>query len=507
MDQDRSTAEVPPESRARPKDPTRKLLRQQLFEFSPRQRQGVFDLRSLCPQDAAELGQFIRERVTEKDGTASAIALSVQTGFHPNDLSDVWLHGDAQSLPALSVCLPTACLIVDLDQAIDPAEEPDRESLSSFEKADRRVRLPLPHFLADELRRRHAARPNAQTIGDLLGQVSLNGRLALKRGPGYRLRLTWKRLRRALPLICIGLGIHPVVAALLTLDFRLTSKSNFSYLTVTAQMLDEAAFRLFAHLGWGEPCVLGDRPPAGSLTTLTRPAVTQHFAALEGRLRDLHPGRHATTETLLAFHNAYVDFCATFLWFVGLSRQTSELDFSAALLAAGAWFTPYDDKATGPTGLPRALLISEAAQAQIRFHANHCAALLGRLKRQGTSVPRSLVTQLSGVAEGRNVPLLASIDPTSREPQAVGTASILSAPGAKHWPCDAGRHYFLSRYFELGMSDALLDIAARHATAGTEHMSSTSRMSMWAAHQQINAFQMAELARLDLLPLPGLSRR
>ena len=250
--------------------------------------------------------------------------------------------------------------------------------------------------------------------------------------------------------------------------------------------------------------------PVGSLSTPSAAAVRALFGHLESRVVENHPGHHAGPERLVSHHNAFVDYVGNFLPFCGLLRPAVEFAIPATALNPGVWFVVVHDKGSSGARDPRPALLSDACRLQLQCYRRHCVALLGRLKRDGRAGPLAAATlrRLAQVTAGGSCPLLFHIRPRSFRPIDVGTATLTAAiPKELVLSGDAGRHFFLTAFHRLGLPDQLLDIAARHAEAGVENLSSTSTLSLHDAHRRLSDAQSTILRQVGIAPIAGLSRR
>lgn len=472
-------------------------------EFLPRMRQGVSDRTCVAPADLTiHLGE-LRSRTEQGDREAAATVAAICIGLQPDQIGDIPICPAVGR--ALSIDLEIGAWRANLDQIADVAAKP---RASGCIEATREVVIPLPQFYADLCRAHFPRRNSAIGLREWLGPIDNRRGVPVVSDVGYRLRPTWTRLRSGYCIAAVGMGIHDVVAAQALCELHITTRSNLSYVTVHQSAIWSALERLFDFVGWGPPVAM---PPAlqsvGSLSTPTKPAATALFGCLRSRAENMRAGKNSSLVRLIAQHNSYVDWAASAIAFLTGARQCKELPYRATLLQGGAnWFAPFDDKQTGATGLPRAMLLGEVVMCQLALYRNHLAALLGRLQRFGDTTTRDLQRYISATLACKDTLLFFHIDPRSREVRPVGTSAIERATSiATRLTPDAGRHYLATRAYELGLDGHWIDIVLRHASAGTEHMSSTSRVSLRAAWKLVNMLQNTVADELGIAPVPGLS--
>jgi len=241
----------------------------------------------------------------------------------------------------------------------------------------------------------------------------------------------------------------------------------------------------------------------GSLTTPSPETVQAAAKALRAAVYAVRAGRNAGLPLLASHHNAYVRYVAFLAWFSGAARSCAVLDWRATFSAA-QWFTYFDDKATGPLGLPRPMLVPRTLARQLVLYASHCDCLHLRLTRRKID-STALRRRLRAIEAAQDVALLFCIGPQG-EVRSVGTSWVLNGlPPGLELANDAGRHYFGTHLLWAEVAALLIDIYLRHGEGGVESLSSTSVVSLRHAWSVICPLIDAELERIGLAPLAGLA--
>lgn len=248
---------VPQASLAGARDPERDrqretsvlaALRGNLLARSSRHQQGVVYARAMFVEEAGEVAAQLRRSVVAGEVLAELECLGSIVGLNPS-VAPHAAFGKAhrEDGPAFCLDLDEGCAGYDLNRVLERAQ---KSTGPSCQPASRVVLVPLPGFLADDLRRRRKHTPWATHLGDLTGWPEWEGKTGVMPGPGYRLKPTLTRFRRSLGSILLDAGVAPIVASAALLDFRLGTKSNHSYVVYSQSMVNEALDHLYISLGW-----------------------------------------------------------------------------------------------------------------------------------------------------------------------------------------------------------------------------------------------------------------
>lgn len=234
------------------KDPVLAALRGNLKEFSPRLRQGVIYARSMYVEELRQFAEELRRRTERGEPLATMACIGVLVGLTPNVVPKVVLARGEKSEPPSAFYIDTqgGRALYDLDRVLEVADRFNGEHEDRWIPATRWVRITLPPYVAEQLARRHARSPGATRVRELLGQSVWEGRARFAMDPGYRLKWTLARLRRSLGPHLVESGVSALVASAALVDFRLVTKSNFSYVSFAPTLVDDALHLLHDDLGW-----------------------------------------------------------------------------------------------------------------------------------------------------------------------------------------------------------------------------------------------------------------
>lgn len=230
-------------------DPVTAALRGNLRSFSPRQRQGAQHSGALQREPLLQFAAELRKDVEAGVPLAIAACLGTPVGLTPAKTPYVAICAATSPFPpACYLDKDGMCLRYDLDRVLERSAEP--KNANWLVPAVRWVEIPLPAFVAIQLEKRLAGRPDAATIADLVGWPDWEGRKRFSRGPGYRLKPTLARFRKSLGLLLLDAGVRRLVASAAVMDFRLGTKSNFAYITFPQSSVTCAVELLHRSLRW-----------------------------------------------------------------------------------------------------------------------------------------------------------------------------------------------------------------------------------------------------------------
>lgn len=364
---------------------------------------------------------------------------------------------------------------------------------------------PLPRALHQSL----LAMPLPQ-IGDVvdLGSVfsaPLRGRgVSLISGRLGRMRPTLPRLQHGLVHELLSAGTDPLVTALALNQPQLVPRARLYYVSVDATTVARTCDALYQEFGLG-PATTCEIPFASGSRVVPRDsAVTAAWSALRALSESLLPARRYTLEQVVAHHNAYSRAAGWLVAFLAGARKSVELDFRASSCKPGASYVVYSDKQTGPFGQPRPVLLGDEAQEQVRHYYAHVRSVVQRAERIQLKAP--WVTHASDVLAHRNNHLFFRIEGAVAVP--LGSADVMrDIPREFGLLPNSGRHYWQTAFHKAGLRSDIIDIYARHASRGTEAMTSTSALPLITAHESVREAQSETLRRLSVTPLKGLGRR
>ena len=139
-------------------------------------------------EEAGEVAAQLRRSVVAGEVLAELECLGSIVGLNPS-VAPHAAFGKAhrEDGPAFCLDLDEGCAGYDLNRVLERAQ---KSTGPSCQPASRVVLVPLPGFLADDLRRRRKHTPWATHLGDLTGWPEWEGKTGVMPGPGYRLEPT-----------------------------------------------------------------------------------------------------------------------------------------------------------------------------------------------------------------------------------------------------------------------------------------------------------------------------
>ena len=174
---------VPQASLAGARDPERDRQREtsvlaallgNLLARSSRHQQGVVYARAMFVEEAGEVAAQLRRSVVAGEVLAELECLGSIVGLNPS-VAPHAAFGKAhrEDGPAFCLDLDEGCAGYDLNRVLERAQ---KSTGPNCQPASRVVLVPLPGFLADDLRRRRKHTPWATHLGDLTGWPEWEGK-------------------------------------------------------------------------------------------------------------------------------------------------------------------------------------------------------------------------------------------------------------------------------------------------------------------------------------------
>lgn len=454
--------------------------------------------RFLSPTALADTVSILVNETTKGETDALISLLGFSLSLHWDLLCQVSLRCDDQSqghILWLNVIqgvahLDLRSLLRDLGQPI-----PGCEVISGT------LRLPLPRFVADQLRLAWAMRPSARHIGDLADRHARSSSTIDEANSTSRKG----KLLRAAASSAIRLTDNRAVAAYGFLAFHLLDKSDVPYISVSEEQIWNLRAQVFEASGLGESVMVEAAPAShvGSARTAREETVRAVFTGLDLALATAKVGRNCSLESLIEFHNRYACRVGMFLHFVSGARASEMSEFLASAWLENAPFGYLDDKCAGIGQGHTPIPISSSARMQLKLWRRHITSLRDRLSKKLGPDANAAHSLINAIAAQEAVPLLFLLDDHGA-PQPLRTEHLFIGQGAK-LNRDWGRHLMASRLtaHDRPLSDVQLFL--RHQGSGINPQGAGGIELLGDRLLATSLAIESILLNLDIRPMPGLA--
>lgn len=316
---------------------------------------------------------------------------------------------------------------------------------------------------------------------------------------------TWARLRRSTGAFLLNKNFNALHAALLSLDFSLICRSKMHYSIVTANEWHEAESKLYRLLGWASPVdSISDEPGVGSMVVPTDDSIKEHDLALIQAMESNLPGKHASLERLINFHNSYTLLTAWRLIILLALRASREIALPASIGMESNWVAAHDKHTRSDRG-HQPVPLSRFAIETIRLYRAHCDGMHDRLVNlQLGNQPTARWCQ--AVALGKNQRLLCTL--TLRGEVHALSTHLFCKPLSSNYalPDDPGRKVMENALRADGLPSFLIDQMLRHSHAGHIHLSNFNPSPLSTSMKRLIEAIQRVAERLFSAPVAGLRK-
>lgn len=472
----------------------------------PKHRQGSLTHRHLTPAQYRRAAAEIRDRIEHGDPAGVIEAISVLTQLPPDLALSLPLVFDSAPLQFLGVDIEQGALLLDLQCVFPGRGRPSAATAGLFEIADDLLTVPLPHFLATDLRKRMKQFPGAILLGDLVNWVAHNSRASLLENEHCKLVASLARAGKSTGAIAIQAGIERLAASCITWDFSLVGNARMYYSRLSGRDLHEATQTLFDSMGWGKPAMESSQlPSVGSRCVLTTDGARALFGYLAESTQEAWPGRRAKTSTLLAHHAHFTRYTVALVSFCAGLRPLHTYRLPAQELMTGEHNLLTHDKQGHDQMMAQPALLNTVVCEQIRQYIGHCKTLHGRLTTLADPEGLIFADALQLALQGQGSLFL--LQSAHSAPKAVGSPEIWgSLPVEWRVPGNVGRHFWQNTLRAHGVSSAGINRFMRHRVLGLENDTSSQVAAPQASLDRLNKVQIEVLRSLCVEAIPGMRK-
>lgn len=477
------------------------------FDYpNPKHRQAGLDDSHLTSAQFYRVCSEVRHRVEDGSEEGVVMGLSILTGFTPELITSLPLINLTEPFDILGLDVPRGCMVLDLRALFPSRRRPSPQTAALFYLSENLLVVPLPIFLADELRRRQAAAPESVLLGDLVGWVKVDSRAPLLVDEKCKLVSSLARSSKSTPAIAMSTGSDRLVAACITWDFSMVGSARMYYARLTGEDIHKGCQRLYSAIGWGESAVLANElASVGSNCQLTDEGARELFAKLAQLSEQSWPGRRTNFSTLMAHHMHYTRYCVTLISFnLGL-REVYAYRLIARELMAGQAQVVMHDKQGGDRLMAQPVNLNGLVREQIRQYGGHCQALVERLRKINSGDAATFGAAIELALRGQGPLFLVR--------QARG--GIRPAGAANTWgqlpiefrvPSNVGRHFWQNVLRTHGLGSRDIDRFMRHRVVGLESNTSSQTASPSQSFARIDRIQSQVLSALGITAVSGLRK-
>jgi hypothetical protein len=477
------------------------------FDYpNPKHRQGGLDDSHLTPAQFYRVSSAVRQQVAENDPAALVACLSILTGLTPELTTSLPLILPTRPLHGLGLDVARGCLVLDFRSLFPNRRRPSPQIAALFHPSEDLLVVPLPIFLAEELRRHLIDAPGSLLLGDLVGWVKVDSRASLLAEEKCKLVSSLARASKSTAAMAIATGSDRLVAACLTWDFSIVGSARMYYGRLTGEDIHHGCKLLYSAMGWDEPLVPEIQLAAvGSHCQLTDEGARQlfaHFARLSG---ESWPGRRANFATLMTHHMHYTRCCVALIAFSLGLREVHAYRLNAHELLAGQSQITMHDKQGGDRLMAQPVPLNGLVREQIRRYAGHCEALVERLDKLNTGEAASFAAAIRLGLRGQGALFL--VRQTRGGVRPAGAANIWGKlPADFRVPGNVGRHFWQNILRTEGLVSRDIDRFMRHRVVGLESNTSSQTASPRLSFERIDHVQCQVLHAIGVEVVSGLRK-
>ena len=477
------------------------------FEYpDPKHRQAALDDSHLPVDQYRRASAAVRQSVEQHDPRGVVQALAILTRLTPDLTLSLPLVSADKPLQYMGIDIQLGALILDLRILFPNRKVPALATQLLFHISADTLTVPLPTFLAKELRRRAEEAPGAVLLGDLVGWVRVDHRISLVEGERCKLVASTARAAKSTGAMAIRAGADRLVAACLTWDFSFIGSARMYYARLTGRDIHNGCAALYSTMQWGEPALVASELPAiGSHCTLTHPGVQNVFNQLAQQCHSTWPGRRANVNTLLRHHEHYTRYTVALLSFCLGLREVHVYRLLAQEILNGQRLITLHDKQGGDRLMAQPVALNSLLREQIRQYVGHCHALLKRLHVLASPEGKSLANTLQSAIDGSGpLFLVRSSRGAIRPAGAYNTWRAL--PADIRVPANVGRHFWQNELRGHGLSSRDIDRFMRHRVVGLESNTNSQRSSPSQSFDRIDRVQVEVLHHLNIGVVSGIRK-
>lgn len=469
------------------------------FYADDKTHQNVLDHDCLNSVSFKEMAQVLSNKVASHDHTAILTCMASVAGIPLNLLMEVPFL--SASLEEWVICFDanTGCFMIDLTLISPSGYQPVNTSI--YVPASKILVKPIPNFVFHAVNNLIKSPDSGGMIGDILSQANCNSRESIIT-TSCLIKPTYARFLNSVGRIAVFEGVEPLMASLISTDFRILPKSKTYYRLSEREEIWTASACFYNAVGWGEPTPFQEGLAVGSSVVVKNEQLRLVFVNLAYNVENTRPSKRASREMLIEFHNHYAFYVASLAVFLLALRNRNPLKILASHFSPSQQYICINDKANNGASYSQPVAISMTLHQQLNLWIWHCECLYLRLQKMGLNDSDPLMKSLKGIFKHKPVPLFMVVD---RMPRGISTADL-----QKTWsePLEGNfsRHFWQTHFPKLGLTSREIDAQLRHQHSGNLNWSASSDLVLSSWIKKVSTAQESILAELNIRALPGMAR-
>lgn len=457
-----------------------------------KQRQSVNDWYTLSSSEFIQIARKLYSEAVDFNEHSIAVIMSSIVGLPLSLCLQIPILDNYLGDWVVGIEISSGLIKLDLDQ-IFPGKAKPKVQPELYEHGSSILVKPIPEFLQEVFRQLLNKTIEAKSVESLL-QLDI---LAIKSSAFNDSKFINSVARFAMH----SCNIDQYEACLIAGDFRSIPASKTYYRQTLRQKIWEASSILYQKIGWGEPASFVDGLSAGSQMVSKDESIKKVFYGLAKSIESNRPSNRADISTLLAFHDQFCAFNATFAIFCLALRNANPIRILSSDLDPNMEYLLLDDKHVMGDASKQPIVITSSLSRQMQFWRIHCERLLTRLKQQSYQ-DKEFIRMLEGIVSQKSSPMFVM----STKPYLCSVASV-----AKFWAVplveNFARHFWESRFPDEGVSSRFSSAQLRHQVAGNLNWGGASDLVLIELVKKISDAQEKVLADLKIHPIHGLARK
>lgn len=455
-------------------------------------RQGALDYKTYHVNQFIGIAQRLRAECESGDAYAFKCIVACFLGIPIKYIDQVPLISASNLKWKLAIDVDAGIVLFDLEVV---APFGAKISDSHYINANKILVKPLPEFVWKWLLNiKKQSQDSCATLGDLLGGEN---------NSKYQNNFSEVRFINSFSRVAIHHSkVDVFEAGLIANDFRLFPSSKLYYHQTSRQKIWDVSQRIFDSIGWGKATPFVEGLAFGSCGVIKDQAVADLFEALASHVENPRPSNRSSLKSLIEFHNAITYYVATLSVFCLSLRDENPIKVFADDAINGKNYLLINDKRVHGDASTQPVTITNILKAQLEFYRIHCGVFAQRIRRNMFTVDIKFLKRLEDIFTAEHVPLFV----TDYAPNGLSSHQL-----SKAWSIDLienfGRHYWETKFSELGITCRESSAHLRHQTAGNLNWSGASDFVLDTFIKRISYAQDMLLKSLRISAIHGLARR
>ena len=455
-------------------------------------RQCALDYKTYHVNKFIDIAHNLREKCESGDTHALKCIIACFLGIPFKYIDQVLLIGASNTKWKLAIDVDAGVILFDLDVV---APFGVKVSESHYRIANKILVKPLPEFVWNELLKfKQQSQGLSSTLGELLGVGNCYD---------HPVDFSEARLINSIARVAIHhLEVDVFEAGLIANDFRLFPSSKLYYHQTSRQKIWDVSQRIFATIGWGNASPFVEGLDFGSCGVMKDQGISDLFDVLGRRIENNRPSNRSSLQSLIEFHNAIAHYTATLAVFCLSLRDENPIKVFADDAIGGKNYLLINDKNVHGDASTQPVTITNVLKIQLELYRIHCGVFARRIRKNAFTVNSKFLKRLDDIFLGEHVPLFV----TDYAPTGLSSHQLSEA-----WPIDLienfGRHFWETKFLELGIASRESSAHLRHQNACNLNWSGASDLVLDTLIRRINFAQDILLKSLNINAIYGLARR